>query len=86
MHHKFEGQCECSECKEFDGLFGKINYHKAKVQNEKIKADALIDFVETVEGAIENGFISDRECDEMKISDFLNLARKHADKILKESE
>lgn len=47
MEHKFEGQCDCSECKEFNALFDSKEPAELKKQNEelKLKLDAIEELV-----------------------------------------
>lgn len=48
MHHKFEGQCECSECKEFNALFDSKEPAEIKNQNKDIKAQAVMSVIDNV--------------------------------------
>ena len=52
-----------------------------KASLPKVRADAVRGLIITIIGAIENGYISMREFEEMDLEDFCNLAEKHADKL-----
>ena len=57
-------------------------FNKTPAQSlAKVRADAVRDMLNCIDGAIENDFISMREVDEMTLEDFFTLANKHADKI-----
>lgn len=52
-----------------------------KASLPKVRADAVRGLITTIEGAIENDYISMKEVEEMVLDDFCNLAEKHADKL-----
>lgn len=47
----------------------------------KIKADAIKEFIHCINEAVDNDIISDREAEEMELVDFLYLAYKHANNL-----
>lgn len=52
----------------------------------KIKGDAVLGFVSSVNGAVENDLITDREVEEMDLNDFILLAEKHANSLINNKE